>query len=136
MHRIYNAMLTRCYNKNEKDKYERYGGRGITIDDIWLGENGFLCFYKWSMANGYNDSLSIDRIDNNKGYSPENCRWATSTEQSENKRCNRFFEYKGNMFTLSQVSRSENVKYGLLYSRVALKNMSVEEAIKDIKASA
>lgn len=75
-------MKTRCYNRKSTDFYN-YGGRGITVCDEW--KTDFLAFYNWAMSNGYRDDLSIDRIDNDKGYSPDNCRWATSKEQARNK---------------------------------------------------
>ena len=76
-------MKNRCYYKGYH-AYEHYGGRGITVCDDWL--HNFQVFYDWAMANGYRDDLSIDRIDSNKGYSPQNCRWATMAEQNKNKR--------------------------------------------------
>ena len=80
-------MKTRCYNKNSPD-YIRYGARGITICDEWLCN--YLIFEKWALENGYDETApkgqcTIDRIDNDKGYSPENCRFVTIAEQNRNK---------------------------------------------------
>ena len=96
-------MLTRCYNKNAKD-YPRYGGKGIKVCDRWRGRNGKDNFVEWALRNGYNDSLSIDRIDNEKGYMPSNCRWATASEQALNRRNNHLIEYMGKKKTLQEWS--------------------------------
>ena len=87
IYRIYSGMKSRCLNENYH-AYKHYGGRGINICDELLGGNGFQDFYDWSMENGYADNLTIDRKDNYKGYSPDNCRWVTQETQARNKRSN------------------------------------------------
>jgi len=79
----YKHMKQRCYNKNDKD-FHNYGGRGIAICDLWLKDRNN--FYNWSLENGYKPKLTIDRIDNNKGYEPSNCRWVPMSEQGKNTR--------------------------------------------------
>lgn len=83
MYRIWSGMKRRCYNQNAIN-YNNYGGRGITVCDEWL--NDFDAFQKWALAHGYADNLTIDRIDNYKGYSPDNCQWITIQEQQHHRR--------------------------------------------------
>lgn len=89
---IYRGMWCRCYNKNH-EHYNQYGGRGITICDEWLHD--FMNFYKWAINNGYDDNLTIDRIDNNKGYSPNNCRWVNQKIQLRNRKNTVKINYNG-----------------------------------------
>lgn len=84
IYRIWKAMKNRCYNKNTRDYQKWYGSLGVTVCDEW--KNNFQAFYDWSMANGYNDTLTIDRIDPYGNYEPNNCRWADAKTQSTNKR--------------------------------------------------
>lgn len=83
LYTIWQGMKQRCNYSKHKDFYN-YGGRGITVCDEW--SHDFKSFYDWSILNGYDDSLTIDRIDNDKGYSPTNCKWATAKEQRQNQR--------------------------------------------------
>lgn len=92
IYNIYMDMKKRCYNKKYKD-YSYYGGRGIFIDSNWL--KNFLNFYNWSMDNGYQDNLTIDRIDNDKGYNPNNCRWTNKSMQCINQRKRKETKYTG-----------------------------------------
>lgn len=124
---IWKSMKERCYSKKHVG-YEKYGGRGITICDEWLGKNGIVNFYNWSIANGYQDDLSIDRIDNNKGYSPDNCRWVDAFVQQNNRSISKFYEYNGEKLTLSQLSRKYNINKTTLMHR--LQKYSVKESIE------
>lgn len=100
LYRIWANMKTRCYNQKDPH-YKNWGARGIRVCDEWRED--FSAFYSWAMSNGYAEDLSIDRIDNDKGYSPENCRWATSEEQKENKQSPvRKISYGGETLTISE----------------------------------
>ena len=82
LYRIWSGIKQRCYNIKRKD-YAHYGGKGITMSDKW--RNSFHSFFR-DMSKGYSKGLQIDRIDNLKGYEPNNCRWVTAKEQSNNRR--------------------------------------------------
>lgn len=110
--------------------YALYGARGITICDEWL--NNPEAFYVWAVGHGYTDNLTIDRIDNNKGYSPENCRWSTIKEQANNRRSNINITYKGRTQTLKQWCEELGLLYVPTYKRIALRHWDVERAFSTV----
>lgn len=126
LYTIWECMHNRCYNKNS-DSYKYYGLKGIGICDEWL--NNKSKFFEWSLSHGYKDNLSIDRIDNSKDYSPSNCRWATITEQNNNRSCNRLITFNGKTQSLSQWSREVNINRRTLHDRLFKFNWSVEKAL-------
>lgn len=125
--RIYHEWLSmrrRCA-KNSPDAY-LYFNRGITVCNEW--QNNFMLFYQWSMENGYNDDLSIDRIDNNRGYCPDNCRWISMSDQQSNKRNNVKVQYNGKEYCLRQLCKKINFPYKTAhrrYQRMKAKNQSI-----------
>lgn len=134
LYECWGGMQSRCYN-SKKAYYKNYGGRGIKVCDEWLGENGFINFYNWAMANGYRDDLSIDRINVNGNYEPSNCRWATRTQQANNTRSNRFIEYNGEVHTIKEWSCLSGINYQTLISRIN-RGCTTEEAFFGAKWSA
>lgn len=114
IYKTWKSIRQRCNNKNNK-RYKDYGGRGITICNEW---NDFKNFYDWALNNGYKENLTIDRINNNKGYSPENCRWADKITQSNNRRNNRNYTYNNETHTIGEWANIYNVNYFSLRSRL------------------
>lgn len=96
LYNIWASIKSRCGNK--KNKY--YGGRGISICKEWRCD--FVAFKEWALRHGYDDALSIDRIDNNGNYEPSNCRWATEVEQANNMSCNKMIAYDGEVRTIAE----------------------------------
>ena len=106
LYSIWINMKTRCYNPNTPE-YKHYGGRGISICEEW--KDNFKNFLDWSLNSGYKENLSIDRKDVDKGYSPDNCRWATTVEQARNKRNNIVVKF-ANM-TLKEFCSTHSLSY-------------------------
>lgn len=115
IYRIYKHIYGRCYCKTDK-RYKDYGGRGITVCEEW--KNDFLSFYEWAIKNGYEKHLTIDRIDNDGNYSPDNCRWVSLYVQANNKRNNHFIEYAGIRLTVSQWAHRVGMNPKILDNRL------------------
>ena len=126
LHRIWTGMKTRCTNPKHHE-FHNYGGRGITVCDEW--KNDFQSFYDWAISNGYADDLTIDRVDNNRGYSPENCRWITNNEQQNNRNCNRMITYNGKTQTLTKWADELGIKRVTLQARITRYNWNVDRAL-------
>ena len=128
---IYSNILQRCYNPNNT-AYSYYGGRGISVCEEW--KENYLAFKKWAYNNGFNPNLqstkcTIDRIDVNGNYCPENCRWVDMKFQGNNRRNNKYIEYKGEIHTLSEWADIVGLSSDTLYSRIGTHNWSIEKAL-------
>jgi len=120
------SMRRRCKNPKLKSS-ECYVGKGITVCDEW---QTFEPFHAWAIENGYDDSLTIDRIDNSKGYSPSNCRWVTNEEQQQNKTNTVSIEYNGESWCL----RTLCTHLGFPYKTAHRRYMRLKHAGKEISA--
>lgn len=122
---IWTSMKKRCH-KSYDPSYARYGARGIRVCDEWFDD--YIAFRDWALANGYKDGLTIDRIDVNGNYEPDNCRWATNREQCNNRRNNVRLEYNGETHTMAEWSRILNVPVATIKARKR-KGWSTEEIL-------
>jgi hypothetical protein len=133
---IYVNLKQRCYNL-KSTFYKNYGGRGITVCDEWLDSEmydgrstkGWIAFKNWALSNGYADDLTIDRIDNSKGYCPENCHWVIMRTQQNNRRSNRLVTFKGKTQSLANWCRELNLNYDTIKCRIK-RNWTVEKAFE------
>lgn len=123
---IWYNMMQRCYNKSNQ-KYPRYGGRNITVCKEWENFNNFK---EWSLSNGYDIQLTIDRIDNDGNYCPENCRWVSNKIQANNKSSNIIVAYKGIRGSLKYVCEQFNADYNLVRNRYSKLGWSIEDSIE------
>ena len=128
IYRIWLLMKNRCFN-SKYHLFKNYGGRGITICNEW--KNDFKSFYDWSMNNGYDEHLTIDRIDVNGNYEPSNCRWATKLQQQRNTTRLRKITYKNETHCISEWAELLGLKYNTLYYRFRRNNYS-EDVLKRI----
>lgn len=124
--KLYNCLANikgRCYNPNHRD-YKYYGAKGIILCDEWL--NSFNCFEQWALNNGYKSGLSLDRINVNGPYSPDNCRWVEWKLQARNK--NQTIYVEG--LSLKEYCELHNLPYTTIFDRYRRHNWTLEEAIK------
>ena len=124
LYEVWLSMKQRCENSNSQ-YYYRYGGRGITVCDEW---KDFEPFYEWSISNGYKDGLTIDRKDNDKEYSPNNCRWTDRITQANNTSRNHYLTYNGKTQTVAQWAREIGITHRCLLHRIE-RGWSVEKAL-------
>ena len=130
LYNVWSDMKKRCYNTKNVD-YKNYGGRGISVCDEWMD---FQNFYDWAIANGYDETAprgqcTIDRINVDGNYEPENCRWVDRYIQMNNKRNNRILTYNGESHTLAEWCEIVNIPYNCLKSRLNKLHWSVEKTL-------
>lgn len=114
---IWTKMRYRC-SKPYRPEYPRYGGRGISVCKEWNNlENGFSNFVSWAMSNGYSDELTLDRINNDGDYEPNNCRWADWKTQQRNRRNSRYVTYKGETLHLNTMAEKYNLPTDIVRHR-------------------
>jgi len=118
------SMRQRCYNINHKN-YKEYGARGIKICERWSSFTAFI----QDIGLKPSKDMSIDRIDNNGDYSPENCKWSTMTEQCRNRRSNRYITYKGETLTVTEWAVKANLRIGNLFKRLDRLGWSIEKSL-------
>lgn len=123
---IFKSMKQRCYNINSCN-YKNYGGKGIKICDEWL--NNKSEFFNWAFENGYDETLTIDRIDVNGNYEPQNCRWVSQKEQQNNRSNNRLLTLNGETKTLAQWAEKFGLARSTLWARIDRYHMPLERAL-------
>ena len=116
LYSIWRNMKARCRAQSGYN-YNTYGARGIKVCSEW--ENSYTSFKNWALANGYSDELTLDRIDGNKGYFPENCRWATTKEQSLNRRTTKLLTFNGKTQYISEWAEDLGISPNLIYTRLS-----------------
>lgn len=127
LHRIWHSMYCRCYYSTT-NQFKNYGGKGIKVCEDWKHCQVFVNFYNWAINNGYSDKLTLDRIDNEKDYCPENCRWATLKEQSNHRTNNVFYKYKGETKTSKQWCDEYGISQTTLNDRLK-RGWTLEQAL-------
>lgn len=125
LYRVWGGMVQRCYNPNASN-YHNYGGRGIDMDDEW--RNDFQIFEDYCLSNGWKDGLQIDRIDNNKGYAPNNVRFVTRKQNLRNKRTNHLITYNGETMCVADWCARLGINDSTVWRRLS-SGWSVEDTL-------
>lgn len=128
LYSIWIGMRRRCYDMNDVN-YHRYGERGITVCGEW--KDDFAKFRAWAVKNGYRPNLTIDRIDNDRGYSPDNCRWAGARDQARNRRSNRVITFNGETHILVEWAEITGIPRSTLYDRIVKYSWPIERALTE-----
>lgn len=131
LYKIWSDIKKRCYRKTFW-AYDRYGGRGITLCKEW---HDYLIFRDWCMNNGYAENLTIDRVDNDGNYEPNNCRWVDRKIQANNRNNTKMITYNGDTKTIAQWAETIGINYRTLYTRIFTYNIPLEEALTNKKYS-
>lgn len=126
LYEIWAGIKRRCYNKNYK-RYKDYGQRGIKMCDEW--KDDFMEFYKWAIDNGYNDTLTIDRVNNDKNYEPNNCKWSTPKQQVRNRRNTKCITYNQETKPLAEWCEIYQINYNVVYNRIYNCGWSIKKAL-------
>lgn len=124
--KIYSHMVDRCYNP-KNNRYGSYGKRGIKVCQEWLDD--FMNFYNWANNNGYKDTLTIERIDVNKDYCPENCKWITKSEQAWNRTNNVRVTINDETHCLAEWCRIYKLPYSVVSKRIHIKKWNIGKAL-------
>jgi hypothetical protein len=128
IYNIWNKMKRRCNDPKDRSYYQ-YGGRGISVCEEW--NHSFEVFRDWAYKNGYTEELSIDRIDNDGNYCPENCRWATATTQARNRRSNTRIEFKGKVHSFAEWGEITGIPMHTLRDRILRYDWPIERALTE-----
>lgn len=124
LYRIWSSIKTRCYNNRQAKSYKKYGAKGIRVCEEW--KDSYEAFFEWAIASGYDDSLTIDRIDPHGIYCPENCRWATQTQQQNNRTNNHHITYDGETHTIAEWTKIKGFGPSVIEHRLK-RNWSIEK---------
>lgn len=126
LYSVWAGIKARCYNSNA-GTYKHYGGRGVTMCREWRED--FSAFEQWAIRNGYKIGLSIDRVDVNGNYCPENCRWVDNSVQANNKTTNHFLEWRGAIHTIAEWARILDIDYNAFYYALTKNDWEIEKAV-------